>query len=223
MARLWLVRHGQAGAVDGDYDKLSSLGEQQAAHLGAYFRKRQLHFDFAQSGTLKRQQQTLEIALAQCSSEPLSKPDAALNELPFQQLAQCWAEQQVPPPIEDPLRGKLSTILKSAVGDWINDELLEPPLSWDSFQSGATEWLEKTRQQHHQAQELLVISSGGTIGTLLAKLVDAPDLSMLRFNLQLRNTAICEIQLGPRRAHLISFNSLPHLDLLEGDNMTTLI
>jgi len=223
MARLFLVRHGQAGAVDGDYDKLSPTGERQAELLGQYFQQRQLRFGLAQSGTLQRQRQTLDIALSHCSSDQRAAPDPALNELPFQDLARIWAAQQNPPPIKDPLSGKLADILKSAIGDWINNVLIEPPLSWNKFQSDALQWLESTRQQHHSANDMLVVSSGGTIGTIMTALVDAPDLSMLRFNLQLRNTAICEIQLSPRRAHLTSFNSLPHLDLLEGGKLVTLI
>lgn len=223
MARLWLVRHGQAGAVDGDYDQLSKLGQQQAALLGEYFKQRDLHFDYAQSGTLQRQRQTLEKLLTCNSTAQLAQPTSALNELPFQDLANCWAAQQTPPLQDLRLADNLSQVLRSTLSTWIEQRLVDPPLTWQDFQRSALDWLEDLRAQHHPSDELLVVSSGGTIGTLMAALVDAPDLAMLRFNLQLRNTAVCEIELRPRRAHLISFNSLPHLELVEGGKLITLI
>lgn len=223
MARLWLVRHGQAGAVDGDYDQLSALGQQQATLLGDYFKQRGLRFDYAQSGTLQRQQQTLDKLLCANVTTLLASPTSALNELPFQDLARCWASQQSPPVRDLQLAANLSQVLRSTLGAWIEQELVEPPLNWLDFQAAALDWLEDLRTHHHSSDELLVVSSGGTIGTLMAALVDAPDLAMLRFNLQLRNTAVCEIELRPRRAHLVSFNSLPHLELVDGGKLITLI
>jgi phosphohistidine phosphatase SixA len=34
MARIYLVRHGQASLLEDDYDRLSPLGETQARHVG---------------------------------------------------------------------------------------------------------------------------------------------------------------------------------------------
>ncbi len=223
MAKLWLVRHGQAGAVDGDYDKLSTLGERQAQLLGEYFKQRELHFDVTQSGTLKRQISTLNSVLEHCTSAEQLTKTAALNELPFQQLAQCWAEQQQPRLTAAPLANELSRVLRSTLTDWIGSQLYNEPLSWANYRKDAVDWLENLREQYHSADNLLVISSGGTIGTLMASIVEAPDLSMLHFNLQLRNTGVCEIELGRRRSHLISFNNLPHLDSIEDGGLMTLI
>ena len=58
MAKLFVVRHGQASFGAEDYDALSDLGRQQARWLGDYFAERGIRFQRAMSGSLKRQRDT---------------------------------------------------------------------------------------------------------------------------------------------------------------------
>ncbi len=60
MGTLYLVRHGQASFAADDYDVLSPLGMQQANRLGEYFKSKNLVFDAAMTGTLRRQISTHE-------------------------------------------------------------------------------------------------------------------------------------------------------------------
>ncbi len=57
--KIYLVRHGQASPGATDYDKLSSLGEQQARMLGEHMAAEGLAFDAVYAGTLRRHAQTL--------------------------------------------------------------------------------------------------------------------------------------------------------------------
>ncbi len=222
MARLWLVRHGQAGSVDGDYDQLSPTGLAQSEQLAQYFSARDLRFEAAQSGFLKRQQSTLATLIAaqpHCVQLPY---DHALDELPFQALVSQWQMHRAEGR-DLSLGEQFPAVLKATLRSWIAAELPDPPLPWRTFKQAAIHWLEQTRRHFHTQNDILVVSSGGTIGTLIAALVDAPDASMLKFNLQLRNTALCEIALGPRRSHLVSFNALPHLETRDRSHLITLI
>ncbi len=60
MSVLYLIRHGQASAGSGDYDRLSSLGEDQSRALGELWAGRGLTFDRVFVGPLRRQRQTCE-------------------------------------------------------------------------------------------------------------------------------------------------------------------
>jgi len=60
MARLVLIRHGQASYGQVDYDRLSPKGEQQARVLGAHLAT--LKLDALYVGPLRRQQQTAALA-----------------------------------------------------------------------------------------------------------------------------------------------------------------
>jgi len=84
MARIYLVRHGQANSLGSEYDQLTDLGHKQANLLGEYFVRMRMEFDFVASGTLKRQKQTLDGMLNPLRSEgtcfPTPEELAELNE-----------------------------------------------------------------------------------------------------------------------------------------------
>src|ERR1051326_7135470 len=61
MGLLTLVRHGQASFLQADYDKLSALGEAQAAKLAEYWIERGVRFDHVYYGPARRQSGTGEI------------------------------------------------------------------------------------------------------------------------------------------------------------------
>ena len=58
MADLILVRHGQASFMAENYDKLSSLGAEQARALGKFWAGEERQFDRVLAGPLSRQQDT---------------------------------------------------------------------------------------------------------------------------------------------------------------------
>ncbi|WP_281172852.1 phosphoglycerate mutase family protein [Roseicyclus elongatus] len=63
MGELVLVRHGQANSAANDeagYDRLSDLGHQQAAWLGAWLRSHDAPFDEVFMGGLRRHRETAE-------------------------------------------------------------------------------------------------------------------------------------------------------------------
>jgi broad specificity phosphatase PhoE len=70
---LYLIRHGQAGTRD-DYDRLSPLGVEQAGLLGRWLAAEGLHFDKVLAGSLRRQQETARIALAESGTEYGTEP-----------------------------------------------------------------------------------------------------------------------------------------------------
>ena len=60
MGTLHLVRHGQAGFLAEDYDRLSALGRRQAARLGEWLRATGRPAAPAFSGGMRRHAETAE-------------------------------------------------------------------------------------------------------------------------------------------------------------------
>jgi len=61
VSTIHLIRHGQASFGSADYDRLSSLGEQQVMHLRDHYARIRQPVDAIYSGTLQRQRSTAEI------------------------------------------------------------------------------------------------------------------------------------------------------------------
>jgi len=80
---------------------------------------------------------------------------------------------------------------------------------YEAFCSAAVSLLQHIRRAHKG--DVLVISSGGPIATLVGHLLGTYPEASIELNLRLRNTAVSEVAHTPRRCALVSFNTLPHL------------
>src|SRR5437879_1752769 len=58
---MFLIRHAQASFLEGNYDKLSTIGEIQAHRLGEFWASRQMVLDRVYSGPRVRQLNTASI------------------------------------------------------------------------------------------------------------------------------------------------------------------
>ena len=79
MSTLTLVRHGQASYMETDYDKLSTLGEEQARKLGEYWARHRISPDRVIHGPAKRHIRTMEIAAQVVTDAGLTWPKPELN------------------------------------------------------------------------------------------------------------------------------------------------
>jgi broad specificity phosphatase PhoE len=59
---------------------------------------------------------------------------------------------------------------------------------------------------------VLVVSSGGAISRAVVDIIGSPGATAVEFNLQFRNTGVCELIIGSDTTRLVTFNTLPHLD-----------
>jgi broad specificity phosphatase PhoE len=60
--------------------------------------------------------------------------------------------------------------------------------------------------------DVLVVTSGGVIGRLVADTLGAGADAAIELNLQTRNTGITELVRGRTTSRLLSFNAVPHLE-----------
>ena len=78
-----------------------------------------------------------------------------------------------------------------------------------------------TKATRDGADKILVVSSGGVIGQIIADIVGGPAKTMMNLNLQIKNTAFTKFIISCRRRFLHEFNATPHLDVPENAEKLT--
>jgi broad specificity phosphatase PhoE len=213
MGTLYLVRHGQASLGAADYDQLSELGHRQAVRLGAYWRERGLRFDAVITGTLRRHRQTWEgIAEGLGLSTRDATPWPGLDEYDSDAVIATLQAGPLARPDTPELYKRHFRLLREGLSGWMEGRTAPVGMpSYVDFLAGVTSALDHVRQHHHGAR-VLVVSSGGPIGTAVSHVLAASTATAIELNMRLRNTAVTELVFTPRRQSLLTFNTLPHLD-----------
>lgn len=212
MAEFYLVRHGQASFGADDYDRLSTLGEQQSLWLGQYFAERAIQFDRVIVGTQLRHRQTAEGICRGNGQSLIFSAHPGLNEYDFYALYNALGEE----------RAKLKRLasgdkrdfykgLKQVLQLWADDQLAGTvPESWEDFAQRVNDACHFIRQCG--AQRVLVVSSGGPIGMISRQVLEAPANTAIELNLQVKNSSFSHYYFNERSVKLASFNNIPHLD-----------
>lgn len=212
MPHLYLVRHAQPDFT-GHYDSVTELGLQQSAWLGQHFAARGLRFARVACGSLQRQVHTLETLLIHMpgASKPLVDPrfneyDAASVLSAFQ----CGDERAMRSAGD---RRGYFTAVRSALQAW--SQLEDAPAgteSWRTFGERVAAAANEVCVGLDNSDAVLVVTSGGVIGRLVAASLGAGAEAAIQLNLQTRNTGITEMIRGRSVARLVSFNAIPHLE-----------
>lgn len=220
MGTLYLVRHGQASFGADDYDQLSPLGARQSERLGEHFREHGLRFEAVLTGTLRRHVQTWE-GLSKglgCAAEPLAWP--GLNEYDSAALIDALNTRPTEPPTTPEGYRQHFRLLRDALRQWMAGVLTPRGMpSYEDFVAGVTSALDHVRA-HHQGN-VLMVSSGGPISTVVGHLLGTSPETTIELNLRMRNTSVTEVDFNPKRHTLVSFNALPHLARADLANWVT--
>ena len=215
MGTLYLVRHGQASFGADDYDQLSPRGHEQAVRLGAYWRERGLQFDAVLCGTLRRHAQTLQGIQQglEGTPEPLLMP--GLNEYDSHALIHCVHPMPLPRPDTPELYKQHFRLLCDAMAQWMARTISPAGMPcWDDFSGGVRAALDHVRRQH-TGHNVLLVSSGGPIAAAVGEVLCTPPEVTIALNMRIRNSAVTEFSISPKRLMLQTFNTLPHLDTPE--------
>ena len=216
MGTLYLVRHGQASFGADDYDQLSERGQAQALRLGEYWRERGLTFDAVYAGTLKRHQQTLAgIVQGLGGAMPATQSRPGLNEYDSEALLRAIHPAPLPKP-ETPERYRHHfRLLCDALAQWMGGTISPKSMpDWNGFSDGVHQVLEEIRHEH-SGQNVLLVSSGGPISTAMGQVLGTSPEVTIALNMRLRNIAVTEFTISPKRLMLQTFNTLNHLDTPE--------
>ena len=212
MGTLYLVRHGQASFGADDYDCLSALGERQSRRLGEYFKLRGLHFEAAISGTLQRQQQTLAGISEGLGSSIPTRLWPGLNEYDSDALIAAIHPQPLAKPGNPEMVLQYFRLLRQGLQHWMagTSEPAGMP-SYADFVAGVAGALAHVRSQH--TGNVLMVSSGGPISNAIGQVLGTSPDTIIDLNMRIYNSAVSELTFNPKRHALVSYNTLPHLEL----------
>ncbi|MBU6260404.1 MAG: histidine phosphatase family protein [Burkholderiales bacterium] len=215
MGTLYLVRHGQASFGSDDYDRLSDLGQRQCLALGRWMRERGLVFEAVLRGTLRRQAQSLAAIAEGHGGLPAALEWPGLNEYDSDALVRSAHGGRLPGADAgaDPQATHRAhfRLLRTGLQRWIAGEVTPAGMpSWAEFGAGVAAALDHVRQQCRG--DALIVSSGGPIATAVAQVLGAPPAAMIELNMRIRNSAVTEFTVTPKRHALLAYNHLPHLD-----------
>ncbi len=211
MGTLHLVRHGQASFGADDYDLLSPMGQRQALRLGQYWRGRGQTFDAVYCGTLRRHDETLAGIVEGLQGAPAAQRLPSLNEYDSLALIRAIHPEPLTRPDTPERYRQHFRLLCDALAQWMAGVISPVGMpSWDEFAAGVHGVLEGIRHTH-AGQQVLLVSSGGPISTAVgAVLGTAPEVT-IALNMRIRNSAVTEMSISPKRLMLQTFNTLPHL------------
>ena len=211
MGTLHLVRHGQASFGADDYDQLSPLGVQQCQRLGEHLRNRGLAVQACYSGTLRRQIQSLEAMAQGHGSLPAPVRLPSLNEYDSEALVRaCYAEIPPPPQPQDSFRHHFR-LLREGLRAWMAGRTAPQGMpTHAAFVAGVQDALDRVRQQHDG--HVVMVSSGGPIAHAVGLVLGLEAEAVIDLNMRLRNSAVTEFHVTPKRHLLVSFNAIGHLE-----------
>ncbi|GAA4706182.1 histidine phosphatase family protein [Nocardioides conyzicola] len=214
MGVLLLVRHGQASFGTADYDVLSETGWEQGRLLGGWLRERGAAPTAVVRGGMRRHRETAEVA--GWSAEV----DAGWDE--FDHLSVVASDPDAPAGDLD--RRAFQRAFELATARWTSgghdDDYAEP---WPAFRARVDASFAAACARAGTGETALVVTSGGPIAAVCARLVDpdADDATFARlwgrFNTVLINSSVSRVVVGPSGPRLLTFNEHPHL---EGDVLT---
>ena len=211
MGTLYLVRHGQASLGAADYDQLSALGTRQCERLGAWFAAHGVAFDAVYVGTLRRHAQSLQAIAAAHGALPEAQPRPGLNEYDSMAVIRTvHAGALTPPATPEDARVHFRRLREGLTAWMAGRAQPEGMPTHAAFAAGIAAVLDEVRERH-AGRSVLVVSSGGPIAHAVGQVLGLGHEAVIDLNMHLRNSALCEIRVTPRRFSLVSFNALPHL------------
>ncbi|MFC4455025.1 histidine phosphatase family protein [Deinococcus sonorensis] len=226
MSTLLLVRHGQATPFEADTDRLSALGEQQAGAVGRFLAEARVRPTRVLHGPMVRQRRSAELAAQAAGQDwPAASEDARLAEYDgdgiVQTLAPLLARQDEPFAAlmqdyqirrDSPDRNRyFQRMLEHLTASYLRGEVQHDSVeSWAHFR-GRVRAAARDILEGPGGSTVLVFTSGGVIGLIVATVLDAPDAAALQLNWRVRNASITRLTYGAGRVSLDSFNETAHL------------
>ncbi|NCU64692.1 histidine phosphatase family protein [Acidovorax sp. 210-6] len=221
MGTLYLVRHGQASFGADDYDQLSPLGLQQAQRLGAHWLAHGQRFDTVLMGTLRRHAQTLDGIAQGLPGLPAPQVLPSLDEYDSLALIRAIHTEPLQKPNTPELYRHHFRLLCDAIAQWMAGVISPQGMpSWEDFSLGVRRVLDQVRRDHAD-QNVLLVSSGGPISTAVGEVLGTAPEVTIALNMRIRNSAVTEFSVSPKRLMLQTFNTLPHLHAAEHASLVT--
>jgi broad specificity phosphatase PhoE len=220
MSTLYLVRHGQASFGTANYDQLSDVGREQVRLLGEFFAEAGEKIDRIYSGSLQRQRETAEIVARAIGFQEPILIDEAFNEYDGDVILRHFAASLTPQELEDAGWPSLKTdrrrfqfFLERAARAWVDARIeAEDMLPWHGFLGRITRSLQNIMQREGRSKTLVLSTSGGVIGTVVAHVLGLSNHMGVELNWAVHNASITRLIYSADKVSLSMFNALPHLE-----------
>lgn len=222
MSIITLVRHGQASAGTDNYDRLSSLGQKQSQLLGDWWKTVGTAPEAVFAGTLERQQHTASLTLEHADLTHLTVNTVPeLNEYNHNDIDKLFGEGFSSDSGLDLTLKDYHDIMdrwRKAPAEKLNE--VE---SWDDFMSRGMSALQQAHDAINGEGHAVMFTSGGIIATLLANVQEHPFHVTIDNIWYIRNSSISTVQFDGKKAQLLDFNQVPHLESHSDDKLITQI
>ena len=221
MSVIYLIRHGQASFGTDNYDQLSALGREQSALLGSYFAALGEPIHGIYSGTLERQRETAQlVAAALAPHAPPLSVEPAFDEYESESILRAFAASQTQAQLAEAGwpglhtdRRRFQFFLERAARAWVDAQIVaEGLLPWRDFHGRIIVAIEKIMRAEGRGKTLIVSTSGGVIGTIVAHVLGLANHIGIELNWAVHNASITRLIYNADRISLSMFNGLPHLD-----------
>lgn len=237
MAKLTVVRHGQASFLAENYDQLSELGQRQSLLLAEHWIERGERFDRVYVGPRQRQRHTYEIVAERCRRAGIAFPEAELiedlDEYPAEPVVRtfapvlmerhahlrAWGEEFQTSPDLERKKKALDRVIQEVTARWLEGEVEDPALgTWDSFCARVHRAVERARRETPKGGSAALFTSGGPSAAAAQLALGLSPRKTLDLTWMTYNAAFAEYLFDEERFNLSRFNATPHL---AGDGLLT--
>lgn len=222
MSMLYLVRHGQASAGTDDYDRLSELGRKQAVLLGDWWANQGFTPGKTFHGSLLRQRDTAELSLQALEDVPASSVHSGLNEYDHHVVDSVFG-QGAKSDFADSMTFEdyLGIMQRWRDNDSdLNEHNAEP---WTDFYERGWQSIKELHAASADNQNPVFFTSGGVIASVVSVILNLDFEHTIDAIWRIRNSSITTLHFDGKRARLVDFNTVPHLQVHHDPSLITLI
>ncbi len=221
MSVIYLIRHGQASFGTDNYDQLSPVGREQSAILGSYFAALGEPIHSIYTGSLQRQRETAQlVAAALAPNAPPLTVEPAFDEYESESILRAFAASLTPAQRDEAGwpglhtdRRRFQFFLERAARAWVEARIVaDGMLPWRDFHGRIIAAIEQIMRTEGRGKTLLVSTSGGVIGTIVAHVLGLANHIGIELNWAVHNASITRLIYNADKMSLSMFNGLPHLD-----------
>lgn len=225
MSTIYLIRHGQAGFAQAEYDILSELGAVQAQRLGSHFVMAQLGVQVVYSAPRRRHRET---AINMCigaeaagGSLPEALPAPDFDEFPFIEilrtaisggLAGEYEALQATLGGRDPLSDAFTfgRLFQLSMDRWAAGTV-QVSESFAEFTSRVQGGMRQIMAEQGSRRRIAVVTSAGSISAVLMGALGLNPAMMLKVCLSLMNTGVSVLRYRDDDLSVLTVNAVTHL------------
>lgn len=234
MIEIYFIRHAQASFGQPAYDRLSPIGERQAALLGRHFNDNGVRFDAIYSGALRRHVQTATIAVKQMNGHAPQDMtiDADFNEIDSsdQMMNHLFSVIQEDPMLFEQMKqihtdhgaiGRIFDIAEKT--DKMPVDEANRMQQIKQFRARIGGAIDNLVDKVGHNKKVAVFTSGGPTAVALRQTLETSREQTIRLGWELRNTSMTVLRYDQQRLWLVLFNCVAHLEAQKDPELITYI